>query len=131
RRPVKLPGPVVTAMRSSSLNSVWAASITRAISGMMASAWPRDMGSDSLATMAPRSVSSTAAEQASSAVSMARTRMGQMEVRGCPAGRGLDDSVAYRISRPASALHPLWRGSGGGRPHLDHVGHVVLEQVLD
>jgi hypothetical protein len=36
------------------------------------------MGSVSLAVIPPRSVSNAAAEQASSAVSMARTRMDQM-----------------------------------------------------
>ena len=75
RRPVKLPGPVVTAMRSRLANSIPAWSITRAISGMMASACPRTIGSVSLATTATWRVSSTAAEQAPSAVSMARTRM--------------------------------------------------------
>ena len=44
RSPVKLPGPVVTAMRSSSANSMPASSITRAISGITASAWPRGIG---------------------------------------------------------------------------------------
>jgi hypothetical protein len=40
-----------------------------------ASAWPRTMGRLSLATMPPCSVSSTAAEHAASAVSMASTRI--------------------------------------------------------
>jgi hypothetical protein len=75
RRPVKQPGPVVTAMRSIAAKSTPAWSITRAISGMIASAWPRTIGSVSLATTATWRVSSTAAEQAASAVSMARTRM--------------------------------------------------------
>ena len=74
RSPVKLPGPEVTAMRSISTNSIAAALYTRAISGVTASAWPRVMASVSLAAI-PLSVSSTAAEQASSAVSMARTLM--------------------------------------------------------
>ena len=74
RSPVKLPGPVVTAMRSRSANSMSAAFITRAMSGITASAWPRVMARVSLAVI-PLLVSSTAAEQASSAVSMARTRM--------------------------------------------------------
>ena len=64
RSPVKLPGPTVTAMRSSSAKSQRAASITRAISGITASAWPRTIASDSLARIAPARVSSTAAEQA-------------------------------------------------------------------
>ena len=38
RSPVKLPGPVVTEMRSSPANSASARSITRAISGISASA---------------------------------------------------------------------------------------------
>ncbi len=77
RKPVKLPGPVVTAMRSISEKVSPARSITRAISGISASAWPRTIGSDSWAATLARSVSSTAAEQASSAVSMARTRMNE------------------------------------------------------
>ena len=75
RKPVKLPGPMVTAMRSSAANSMAARSITRATSGISASAWPRSIGSDSRATTLRRSLSYTAAEQAASAVSMARTRM--------------------------------------------------------
>ena len=75
RRPVKLPGPVVTAMRSISAKSSRAASITRLIIGISASACPRVIARDSCATMAPSLVSSTAAEQASSAVSMAKMRM--------------------------------------------------------
>ena len=46
--------------------------MTRAISGISASAWPRFIGCDSCAISLPASVSSTAAAQASSAVSMAR-----------------------------------------------------------
>ena len=79
RSPVKLPGPVVTAMRSSAANVVPALRMTRSISGISASAWPRIIGSDSL-TVVP-SVSSTATEQASSAVSMASTRMGSTIAR--------------------------------------------------
>ena len=48
--------------------------MTRPISGISASAWPRTIGSDSLVTL-PFAVSSTAAEQASSAVSIASTRI--------------------------------------------------------
>jgi len=51
--------------------------ITRAISGIRASAWPRFIGCDSCATILLASVSSTAAEQASSAVSIARISMAQ------------------------------------------------------
>jgi len=72
---VKLPGPVVTAMRSSSVNAAPDASMTRAISGISASAWPRFIGCDSSAMIWPVSVWSTAAEQASSAVSMASISM--------------------------------------------------------
>ena len=82
RNPVKLPGPTVTARRSSSRNSSRASLITRATSGISASACPRTMGIDSLARMPPWSVSSTAAEQASRAVSMARTRIVIEETSG-------------------------------------------------
>ncbi len=77
RSPVKLPGPVVTAMRSSATKAMPDAFITRAISGISASAWPRFIGCDSCAIrFAGVPVSSTAAAQASRAVSMARISMG-------------------------------------------------------
>jgi hypothetical protein len=57
------------------VKGVSAAFITRSTIGISASAWPRAMGSDSIAMIPPCTVSSTAAEQASSAVSMASTRM--------------------------------------------------------
>ena len=44
-------------------------------SGIKASAWPRTIGTDSRASTPPCSVSSTAAAQTSSAVSIASTRM--------------------------------------------------------
>ena len=44
RKPVKLPGPVVTAMRSSAAKPMPDAFMTRAISGIRASAWPRFIG---------------------------------------------------------------------------------------
>ena len=75
RMPVKLPGPVVTAMRSMAVKSAPLISSTRAINGIRASAWPRAIGIDSRARIVPCSVSSTAAEQASSAVSMAKIRI--------------------------------------------------------
>ena len=65
RSPVKLPGPVVTAMRSSATKATPDAFITRAISGISASAWPRFIGCDSCAISLPSSVSSTPAAQAS------------------------------------------------------------------
>src|SRR5437588_3667356 len=106
RSPVKLPGPTVTAMRSSSVNSQRAASITRAMSGMTASAWPRSISRDSLARIAPAAESSTAAAQAPSAVSIARTRM--------------DDAA------PATArLYAL------DRPDLGDVRHEVAQEVLN
>ena len=75
RSPVKLPGPTVTAKRSrlSKPPPNWI--MTRSISGISASAWPRVMAFDSRAITLPCSVSSTAAAQASSAVSMARMRI--------------------------------------------------------
>ena len=75
RNPVKLPGPVVAAMRSSAVKATPDAFITRAISGIRASAWPRFIACDSCAMSLPALVSSTAAAQASSAVSMARISM--------------------------------------------------------
>ena len=78
RNPVKLPGPVVTATRSICANSVSHWIITSEISGISASAWPRTIGRDWRARIAPCPVSSRAAEQASSAVSMARTRMNRV-----------------------------------------------------
>ena len=75
RRPVKLPGPTVTAMRSSSANSqprrVHDARDQRH-HGLGVAAHHAER---SLARIAPRCESSTAAAQAPSAVSMARTRM--------------------------------------------------------
>jgi hypothetical protein len=71
---VKLPGPVVTAIRSISSNSLCASSISTAIIGIRASAWPRTIGSLRCAST-PRVESNTQTEQASSAVSMARTRI--------------------------------------------------------
>ena len=44
RSPVKLPGPVVAAMRSSAENGSPDCFMTRAISGIRASAWPRLIG---------------------------------------------------------------------------------------
>src|SRR5882757_3168126 len=64
RNPVKLPGPVVAAMRSSASNATPEAFITRAISGIRASAWPRFIGCDSCASGLFAWVSSTAAAQA-------------------------------------------------------------------
>ena len=76
RRPVKLPGPAVTAMRSRSAKSQRRRAPSRARSAASALRRGRAPSAcDSCAAIAPRSVSSTAAEQASSAVSMARTRM--------------------------------------------------------
>ena len=59
RKPVKLPGPVVTAMRSSAAKAMPDSFITRAISGISASAWPRFIGCDSCAISWLASVSST------------------------------------------------------------------------
>src|SRR4051812_25247845 len=115
RSPVKLPGPVVTAMRSISRNSTPASSMTLAISGISASACPRAIGRVSDARMPPRPVSRTAAAQASSAVSMARMRM---------ADQSADDRIRITINRTSPAVR-------SHRPDFDHVGHVMLQQVLD
>src|SRR5882672_11371997 len=113
RRPVKLPGPTVTAMRSRSENSQRPASITRAISGITASAWPRAMASDSLARIAPRSESRTAAAQAPSAVSMARTRIENAAPSRIGSGTFFRDQAR------------------SDRPHLGNVGHEMTQQILD
>src|SRR5262245_24217936 len=122
RSPVKLPGPVVTAMRSSSLNSTAAPSITRAINGISASAWPRCIVSVSLARMACRSLSSTAAEQASSAVSIARTRMTSQLLKSPKTAVNPFGLRGRFVALRVAALH---------RPHLHDIRHVVAQQVLD
>src|SRR6266545_6393501 len=93
--------------------------MTRAISGITASACPRVIGSVSEARIPPRWVSRTAAEQASSAVSMARMRMSNQPAD--EEGRTTNRTTINRTS-PAVRSH---------RPYLDHVGHVVLQQILD
>src|SRR5262249_55758838 len=119
RRPVKLPGPVVTAIRSSSPNPISAASITRAMSGMSASACPRVIGNVSLAAIPVWLVSRTAAEQTLSAVSMARTRIAQLH---------------HRAGGCAGAIRRPWadrRSSARRRAHFDHIGQIMAEQILD
>src|SRR6202051_1475135 len=103
RNPVKLPGPVVTTTRSRSRKAVCASSITLRMSGISASAWPRNIGKLSLAMMPPW-VSRMAAEQAPSAVSIASRRMG-----------------AFNRRAPAS-LH---------RPDFGDVGNERAQQILD
>src|ERR1700676_5579715 len=144
RSPVKLPGPVVTAMRSSAAKAMAASLITRAISGIRASAWPRFMASDSCAINLPASVSRMPAAQASSAVSMARISMrelyssfvgwakptGRANARpmtgsACPPSRRAEQ----RARREERLCPPT--GEKSHRPNFDHVGHKVPEQVLD
>src|SRR3984957_9935231 len=87
RKPVKLPGPVVTTTRPRSANVTPDCCITRARSGISASAWPRAMATLSLAITLSSAVSNTAAEQAASAVSIASTRMKDQTMlirRGAP-----------------------------------------------
>src|SRR3954465_12857838 len=122
RKPVKLPGPTVTAIRSRSANSQRAASITRAIIGITASAWPRSMPTDSLARIAPACESSTATAQAPSAVSMARTRM--------------DDAARYCLWRMILSRKPVLTFRDHAprqldRPYLGDVRYEVAQQVLD
>src|SRR5262245_37697217 len=109
-------------MRSSSLNSMAALSITRAISGISASAWPRCMVSVSLAMMACRSLSSTAAEQASSAVSIARTRMTSEFAQKCETAMNPVRAARRSFVLRAASLH---------RPHFHDIRHVVAQQILD
>ena len=76
RKPVKLPGPTVTATRSMRGEAALDRAMTRSSIGISASAWPRCMGSLSIESGRSDPLSSTQAEQASSAVSMARMRTG-------------------------------------------------------
>src|SRR5581483_3614123 len=75
RSPVKLPGPMVTAKRSIASNLTPAFFITLSTIGSSCSACPRPISRDSDASTRSSAVSITAAEQASSAVSIARTRI--------------------------------------------------------
>src|SRR5882724_2976081 len=134
RSPVKLPGPVVTPIRSSAANGMSAWRMTRAISGINASAWPRSIGSDSAAIL-PCSVSITAAAQASSAVSMARMRMNGIL---SPSWPGLSrPSTPYFLAKtwmPATSAGMTWLGQRivkSDRADFDHLGHIVLQQVLN
>src|SRR3954468_17710234 len=127
RSPAKLPGPTVTAMRSSPANSQRAASITRAISGMMASAWPRCMPSDSLERIAPALESRTAAAQAPSAGSMARTRIDE----DAP-GRYFSWRMILSENRfPLFGIKRFAARANLDRANLGHVRHEVAQQILD
>src|SRR3984957_6413023 len=153
RRPVKLPGPTVTATRSRSANSVRASLITLATSGISASAWPRAIGSDRLRARALSSVSRTATEQASSAVSMARTRIGGNGLTAPGSAPTLADSQPVRQSRPEGYMGrtsttsgtkcrsrfwmPCLSVAGGAPPRLDQlldggdgVGVLRLEELV-
>src|SRR4051812_143378 len=124
RKPVKLPGPVVTAMRSSVANEMPDSFMTHAISGIKASAWPRFMACDWCAISLPASVSSTPAAQASSAVSMARISMG--------GGRMVSSEWRMKIQwRAPIAIHCSLFVPKSHRPDFDHVGHEMPQQVLD
>src|SRR5271169_658846 len=160
RNPVKLPGPVVTAMRSRAANPMPDWTMTRPISGINASAWPRFMAWDSCAISWPASVSSTAAAQASSAVSMARISMQRMLAlfkpswpdlsrpstpllgpkRGYPGLQRKPSGACHRAALGAGPLaflpaHDAGRSGAVSaklhRPDFDHVGHEMLQQVLD
>jgi hypothetical protein len=71
----ELPGPVVTAMRSSSENASPASSITLRTMGASASAWPRSISTWALASARSWPLSPAATEQAAMDVSMARSFM--------------------------------------------------------
>ena len=79
RSPVKLPGPVVTAMRSSSANSISAAIHDARDQRHQRFGMAAHHGERFARLIPAAAVSSTAAEQASSAVSMARTRMIELD----------------------------------------------------
>src|SRR6266404_7397271 len=123
RNPVKLPGPVVAAMRSSAVNATPDTFITRAISGIRASAWPRFIACDSNAITPPALVSSTAAAQASSAVSMERISMTGRVANG-------EWRIDYRYQTLFAIRHSLF-ALRLHRPDFDHVGHEMLQQILD
>src|SRR6266699_2790072 len=143
RSPVKLPGPTVTAMRSRSANPVPAWSITRARSGISASAWPRAIATLSCARTRS-GISMMPAAQASSAVSMARIRMDPLPPASTGAtARSQGASVSWRRAEVAARVK-LATGAGafGGwnrrgaarqsdRPHLGDVGDEMAQQVLD
>src|SRR5579871_1162477 len=133
RSPVKLPGPVVTEMRPRRANAVPDADITRPISGISASAWPRFMICDSCAINLPASVSSTAAAQASSAVSMARINM---ETRRMTSDEQLIEGrkrPPFAVCRQNISLFaiPYSPFAPSHRPHFVHLGHEMPQQVLD
>ncbi len=73
RTPVKLPGPIVAAIRSSEAKAVPLSCITSATIGISASAWPRAIkASRKTSVRAAPSTASSAAEQAPMLVSSAR-----------------------------------------------------------
>src|SRR5262249_28806432 len=127
RSPVKLPGPVVTAIRSRSVNSSCALCRICATSGIKASACPRCISKDSCTRRSARAVSSTATEQASSAVSMARTRIPDCSTksrRDRREGTGLPAIHAFcRVGET--------RKQRSHRADFDHVRYEVAQQVLD
>src|SRR5262249_18225902 len=132
RRPVKLPGPIVTAMRSSSTNSIPASLMTAAISGTRASAWPRAIGIDRLTSPSVRPVSSIAAEQASSAVSMAGTRNGSAAAplpAPPPSPALLSPACGEELGR--GRLSAGRAAVSSYRSNFDHVRNVVAQQVLN
>src|SRR5262245_56344221 len=120
RSPVKLPGPAVTAIRSSWWKARPARPITRATSGIRASACPRAIPRVSLARTLPPSVSNTAAAQAASAVSMARISIAD--------NASTQDEDGRRRSASSAASLPA---AGSDRAHLGHVWHEMAQQVLD
>src|ERR1700694_2758118 len=143
--PVKLPGPTVTAMRSRSSNRISAWSITRARSGMRASAWPRAIARLSCARTRS-GIAMTPAAQASSAVSMARIRMDppppvgtgaiiRSEVRGFAIIAARPCTERRAPVKLATAAGLFGGGIGAARQsdraHLGDVGDEMAQQVLD
>ncbi len=111
RMPVKLPGPIVTAIRSSAETARPAARIASSTIGSNASAWPWAMSAcRSASTSSP---AATAAEQPLPAESTAR----------------ISGSAATGRCVPSAAFRRRPRPSDGA--DLDHFGDVVPQHVFD
>src|SRR5262245_1882797 len=133
RNPVKLPGPTVTAMRSRSESRSAAWFMTRARSGIRASACPRAMAMLSCANTRS-GVSMTPAAQTSSAVSIARIRMfPALQPAQCNTAR--DHTIPRPTPagiEPASAFRRAGARHGrSDRANLGDLGDEMAQQGLD
>src|ERR1700730_7372583 len=127
RKPVKLPGPTVATMRSIVSKPTAAVFITRSTMGNSASAWPRPISWDSMASGTSSSVSKTVAEQASSAVSMARMRMALAAARS---DRADLDHVRHEVAQEvldAVLQRQGRRWAAGARALHVEIDHALAE----